>query len=84
MPRAWGALFPLIPVRKVKGEEDNQDKEDSDGPEKPLGKSVPVLLGVEKYPQGDDQRNQIKKDKKESHPEFSPKPAGSVQLSAFS
>ncbi len=76
--RDKGGFPSFIPVEKVEGEEDDQEEEDANGPEKALPEGVPVLLGIEKHPHGDDQRNYIKEDKKETHG-FSQK-----QLSAFS
>jgi len=70
--RGCGAPLSLIPVRKVKGKKNDQDEEHADGPEKPLREGVSILLGVEEYPKGDDQRKHIKKDNKEAHSVFSP------------
>jgi hypothetical protein len=64
-------LFSFTPVKKIEGQKDDQEEEDADGPEEALHESVAVLLGVEENPEGHDQRNHIKKDKKETHPGFS-------------
>jgi len=76
--RDKGGVPSFIPVEKVEGEEDDQEEEDANGPEKSLPEGVPVLLGVKKNPEGDDQWNYIKEDEKETHG-FSQK-----QRSAFS
>jgi hypothetical protein len=65
--RDKGGFPSLIPVEKVEGEEDDQEEEDADGPEKALPEGVPVLLGVKENPHGDNQRNYIKEDEKETH-----------------
>jgi hypothetical protein len=82
--RDKGGFPSFIPVEKVEGEEDDQEEEDADGPEKALPESVPVLLGVKENPHGDNQRNYIKEDEKETHSGFSSKTAMSVQRSAIS
>jgi hypothetical protein len=79
-----GGFPSLIPVNKVEGKEDDQEEKDSNGPEKALPEGVPVLLGIEKHPHRDDQRNNIEKDENETHSGFPPKTAISVQLSAVS
>jgi hypothetical protein len=71
--RDFSKLFSLAPVKKVAGKKNDQEEEDADGPEEALHESVPVLLGVIENPEGHDQRNHIKKDKKETHSEPSPK-----------
>jgi len=80
-----GGEFPsFIPGEEVEGEEDDQEEKDANGPEKTLPEGVPVLLGIEKHPHGDDQRNNIEKDENETHSQFSQKqPSGfSFQRSA--
>jgi hypothetical protein len=77
--RDFNKLFFLIPGEKIEGKKNDQDEKDANGPEKALPEGVPVLLGVKKNPEGHDQRNQVKKDKKETHSGFSQK-----QPSAFS
>ncbi len=78
---SWGKSgFPsFLPVEKVEGEEDDQEEEYANCPEKALPEGVPMLLGIEKHPHGQDQRKHIKEDEKETHPGFSQK-----QQSAFS
>jgi len=83
-PRDFDELLSLVPIKKIERKENDQKEEYADGPEKPLGESVPVLLGVKKNPEGHDQRDYIKEDEKETHSGFSPKTAISVQLSAVS
>jgi hypothetical protein len=71
--RDFDELFSLAPIKKIEGKKNDQEEEDTDGPEKALPESVPVLLGVKKNPEGQDQRNHIKEDENETHSGFSPK-----------
>jgi hypothetical protein len=77
-------LFSPIPVEKVEGEKNDEDKKNADGPEEALHKGVAVFLGVKEDPEGHDERNDVNEDKKEAHPGISPKTAFSYQPSAVS
>jgi hypothetical protein len=66
-------LFSPIPVEKIEGEKNDEDKKNADGPEETLHKGVPVFLGVKEDPEGHDERNDVNEDKKEAHPGISPK-----------
>jgi hypothetical protein len=69
--RDFDELLFLVPVKKIEGKKNDQKEEYADGPEEALRESVPVFLGVKENPHGHDQRNHVKKDKKETHPGFS-------------
>ena len=72
--RDFDELLSLVPVIKIEGKKNDQEEEYADGPEEALHESVPVFLGVKENPEGHDERNHVKKDKKETHSGFSPKP----------
>jgi hypothetical protein len=79
-PRDFDELLSLVPVIKIEGKKNDQEEEYADGPEEALHESVPVLLGVKENPKGHDQRNHVKKDKKETHSGFSRNQHSAIRL----
>jgi hypothetical protein len=55
-------LLPLFPGHEVKRQEDNQNEENTHGPEKATPYRVPPLLGVVENPKGDGQTDDIDKE----------------------